>query len=201
MLAPHKLLIFSAIAVMIFSNCTVINKMPDQANTVNEAVNGAQDSPTGQLAAMHGFSSKVDVAWVVQYYRLINTVSAKILNDEFDRTSNDFTTGKTEWNQWQLAMLLSLPWAPFYDPERSSLLFNELKSPSANHDPVINDVAFLMYSWVKEQRQANKRAADLEAQLAKSKSANKTLQEQLDALKAIEENLYQRNKVEVQPKP
>ena len=98
-------------------------------------------------------------------------------------------------------MLLSLPSTPFYDPARSSVLFKELTNTSADQGPVINDAAFLMYSLVKEQHQTNKRAVDLEGQLAESRSANKTLQEQLEALKAIEENLSQRNKVEAAPKP
>ena len=149
---------------------------------------------------MHG-SSQVDVAWVFQYYRLISTVPAKVLNDEFERTKKDFSTGKTMWTQWQLAMLYSLPSAPFYDPARSSTLFKELAEPSVNQSPVINDAAFLMYSWIKEQHQAGKREMDFEDELAESRSANKKLQDQLEALKAIEENLYQRNKVEVIPKP
>ena len=81
------------------------------------------------------------------------------------------------------------------------MLFKELADSSPDQDPVINDAAFLMYSWAKEQHQANKRVTNLEGQLEESRSANKTLQDQLDALKAIEENLYQRNKVEVPPKP
>ena len=154
----------------------------------------------GQLAAMHD-SSDVDIAWVFQYYRLISTVPTKLLIDEYERTKKDFSAGKTTWNQWQLAMLLSLPTTPFYDPARSSVLFKELTNTSADQGPVINDAAFLMYSLVKEQHQTNKRAVDLEGQLAESRSANKTLQEQLEALKAIEENLSQRNKVEAAPKP
>jgi hypothetical protein len=100
-----------------------------------------------------------------------------------------------------MAMLLSLPSTPFHDPERSSMLFKELANSSPDQDPVINDAAFLMYSWAKEQHRANKRVTALEEQLSQSRSANKTLHDQLDALKAIEENLYQRNKVEVAPKP
>ena len=154
----------------------------------------------GQLAAMHD-SSEVDIAWVFQYYRLISTVPAKVLNDEYERTKKDFSTGKTVWNQWQLAMLLSLPSTTFFDPARSSMLFKELADTSADQGPVINDAAFLMYSWIKEQHQSHKKATDLEGQLAEARSANKTLQDKLEALKAIEENLSQRNKAEVSPKP
>ena len=208
MLVQHKFSLFAAVIMTISCGCTVIDKFPNQVNSVKTPASGvddtsasaAENSPTGKLAAMHD-ASKVDVAWVFQYYRLISTIPAKVLGDEYERTKKEFSSNKTIWNQWQLAMLLSLPSASFYDPGRSSAYFKELADSSADQDPVINDAAFLMYSWVKEQRQTSKRAADLEDQLAESRSANKTLQDQLEALKAIEENLYQRNKVEVPPKP
>ena len=199
----HKSLFFAITIAVTTCGCTVIDQFPNRVNTVEAAkpsITTGVDSPTSQLTAMHD-SSKVDIAWVFQYYRLISTVPAKVLNDEFEKTKKDFSAEKTLWNQWQLAMLLSLPSAPFYNPEHSSMLFKELADSSPDQDPVINDAAFLMYSWAKEQHQANKRVTDLEGQLDESRSANKTLQDQLDALKAIEENLYQRNKVEVPPKP
>ena len=196
----HKLHSFAIIVTVISGGCTVVDKFPNHANTTIAPVSNGEASPMGQLAAMHD-SSDVDIAWVFQYYRLISTVPTKILIDEYERTKKDFSAEKTTWNQWQLAMLLSLPSTPFYDPARSSVLFKELTNTSADQGPVINDAAFLMYSLVKEQHQTNKRAVDLEGQLAESRSANKTLQEQLEALKAIEENLSQRNKVEAAPKP
>lgn len=200
MSVQHKLLTFAIVVTVISGGCTVVDKFPNHANTSKAPVNTAEDSPMGQLAAMHD-SSEVDIAWVFQYYRLISTVPIKVLNDEFERTKKDFSMGKTAWNQWQLAMLLSLPSAPFYDPARASVLFKELADTSTDQGPVTNDAAYLMYSWVKEQHQSHKKAVDLEGQLAEARSTNKTLQEQLEALKAIEENLYQRNKVEVAPKP
>ena len=206
MSVQHKLFLTAVVVAMISSGCTVLDRFPNQVETakppvadVND-VGDSQDAVTHQLATMHD-SSKVDVAWVFQYYRLISTIPPKLLNAEFEKTKKDLSEEKTAWNQWQMAMLLSLPSAPFYDPGRSSILFKSLAESPGDQDPVINDAAFLMYSWIKEQHQAYKRAVDLEGQLSKSRSENKTLQDQLKALKAIEENLYQRNKVEVLPKP
>ena len=200
MSVQHKFFLITVIVTMISSGCTVLDQFPDQIETVKPAVDDTQNSATHQLKTMHD-SSKVDIAWVFQYYRLISTITPKMLNDAFEKTKKDLSQEKTVWNQWQMAMLLSLPSAPFYDPGRSSILFKSLAETSGDQDPVINDAAFLMYSWMKEQHQANKRAADLEGQLSESHSENKTLQDQLEALKAIEENLYQRNKVEGLPKP
>ena len=200
MSVQHKFKLFAVIVSVISGGCTVLDKFPNQVETTKPPVSDTQDSPTKQLAELHD-SSKVDIAWVFQYYRLISTIPPKVLNDEFEKTKKDLSAEKTAWNQWQMAMLLSLPSAPFYDPGRSAIIFKSLAETSADQDPVINDAAFLMYSWIKEQHQVNKRAVDLEGQLSESRSENKTLQDQLKALKAIEENLYQRNKVEVLPKP
>jgi len=203
MSVQHKYFLSAIIVTIISSGCTVLDQFPSQVETASPPVGNVsdtQDAATHQLATMHD-ASKVDIAWVFQYYRLISTIPPKVLNDEFEKTKQDLSEKKTVWNQWQMAMLLSLPSAPFYDPGRSSILFKSLAETSGDQDPVINDAAFLMYSWIKEQHQAYKRAADLEGKLSESRSENKTLQDQLKALKAIEENLYQRNKVEVPPKP
>ena len=197
----NKFQIYAIMATILVGGCTVVDKFPNRIKTAAPETTTAQDSPTaGQLAAMHD-SSEVDIAWVLQYYRLISTVPAKVLNDEYERTKKDYSAGKTPWNQWQLAMLLSLPAASFYDPSRSAALFRELAESATDQGPVINDAAFLMYSLNKEQQQTHKKIVEVEGQLNEARSANKTLQDQLEALKAIEENLSQRNKVEVAPKP
>lgn len=98
-------------------------------------------------------------------------------------------------------MLLSIPGTSFYDAGRSSDLFKELTNNDLEHDPRLNDAAFMMHTLVNEQHRIFRRSDTLEAQLAESQAANKKMQNQLDALKAIEDTLYQRNKAEVKPKP
>lgn len=206
MLVRHNFILCATLITAILGGCTEFVKLPEQAASTKPAVHNNQvdatprTSPSRQLEAMHD-SSHMDIAWVFQYYRLISTVPLKVLNDEFERTKKDFSENKTAWNQWQLAMLLSLPTAPFHDPDRSATLFKALADTSGDQDPVINDAAFLMYSWTKQQAESGKKVSELEGRLAESRSSNKTLRDQLNALKAIEENLYQRNKVEVPTQP
>jgi len=202
----HKYILFAIALAATSSGCAIIDGFPNNASTKAAStpkpatLAESSDSPMSQLTALHD-SSKVDLAWVFQYYRLISTVSTKMLHDEYEKTKKDYSIKKTPWNQWQMAMLLSLPSAPFHDPERSSMIFKELSESSSSQDPVIKDAAFLMYSWTNAQQHTDKRLTSLEGQLSESRSSNKTLQDQLDALKAIEENLSQRNKTEGSPKP
>ena len=90
----HKLHSFAIIVTVISGGCTVVDKFPNHANTTIAPVSTGEDSPTGQLAAMHD-SSDVDIAWVFQYYRLISTVPTKILIDEYERTKKDFSAEKS----------------------------------------------------------------------------------------------------------
>jgi hypothetical protein len=205
MLIHHKSVIFIMILAAASSSCTVLTQFPDGASTTQashpaQAAPSAEKNQAGQLAAMHD-ARKVDMTWVLQYYRLISTVPIKMLSEEYERTKNDFSAEKAARNQWQLAMLLSIPSAPFYDSERAATLFKQLANDDAAQDSVTSDAAFLMYSVINEQTQINKKSAMLEEQLAEAQAANKKLEDQLDALKAIEKNLNQRNKVEVIPKP
>ena len=188
----HKSLVLIIIMAVISGSCTVLNQLPSTTNASRAAPDAAVQ-PTGRSTAMREVN-KVDMTWVLQYYRLISTAQNNVLNDEFERTRRDFSAKKTARNQWQLAMLLSVPAAPFHDPEQASILFKELADADGEQDSVTDDAAFLMYSLTRK-------SAMLEKRLAESQAANNKLQAQLDGLKAIEKNLYQRNKVETSPKP
>ena len=188
----YKTLLYAIIMSVISGSCTVLNQPPNETNT-SHTVSGTEDNITGQLAAMRA-AQNLDMTWVFQYYRLISTVPSNVLDDEFERTKRDFSAKKTERNQWQFALLLSIPASAFYNPGQASILFKELAEPAAEQDSVTNDAAFLMYSLTRK-------SAMLEERLTESQAANNKLQVQLDGLKDIEKNLYQRNKVEEMPNP
>ncbi len=167
-------------------------------------------------------SGKTDINWLLRYYRLINTETDKQLTDEYEKTRKEFSEKKTLKSQWQLAILLSIPSASFYDAGRSTDLFKELTNNDLEHDTNLNDAAYLIYTLVNEQYRIGRKSDTIEAQLIESQAANKplqdklkslqaqltevqaanqTLQDQINALKAIEDALDQRNKAEDKPKP
>lgn len=188
---PKILIIVTAITLF-GSSCAGLDQQRKGIGAAAAAPDSS-DNLAGRLASLHD-TSKANIAWLLQYYRLISTIPIKVLNDEFERTKNDYAARKTPRNQWQLALLLSLPAASFYDPGRSAILFRELAGDNPEQDPTVNDAAFLMYSMVNEQHQIGKK-------LDEAQAANKTMQDKLDALKAIESTLYERNKAEVKSKP
>jgi hypothetical protein len=213
-----------AAAIALLSGCAAINTLPEEKNTIKTS--GAEESPSERLATTHipetpserltetpkpetpaeglmGMlnADKTDINWLFRYYRWASTASGKALTEEYEKTKKEFSEKWTAKNQWRLAMLLSIPNTSFYDAGRSSDLFKALTNHELEHDPHLNDAAFLMHTLVNEQRRMIRKSDALEAQLTDAQAANKTLQDQLDALKAIEDTLYQRNKAEVKPKP
>ena len=160
----------------------------------------AAASPAEQLLDPHE-SENFDTRWLFRYYRLANIASTETLANEYEIAKNEYEAAKTPDNQWRLAILLSIPGTPFHDAGRSSELFKELTNDDFEKDPSLNDTAYLMYSLLKEQNHAGMKSDELEKRLAEYQAANRKLQDQLDALKKIEETLYQRNKAEDIPQP
>jgi len=198
-------LIFALLTALLFGGCTVIKQLQD-GSTASAATGGTVDSmnttktvdtPIEQPAK----TRKMNIDWLLRYYRYASSASAKVLTDEYQRAKKEFSEKQTEKNQWRLAILLSIPGTAFHDTERSSSLFKELTNDKLERDPVLNNAAFLMHSLLNEQHHISRKSNGLAEQLVESQSANKKLQEQLDALKAIEDTLYERNKTEVTPKP
>ena len=201
-------LIFALLTTLLLGGCTVIKQLQDgsSANATTgdtmDSMNTTEtmtirDTPIKQPAK----TKKMNIDWLLRYYRHASSASAKVLTDEYQRTKKDFSENQTEKNQWRLAILLSIPGTAFHDAERSSILFKELTNDKLERDPVLNNAAFLMHSLLNEQHHISRKSNSLAEQLVESQSANKKLQEQLDALKAIEDTLYERNKTEVTPKP
>lgn len=191
----HNKFILALCAMLLSGGCTMLDEM--QGRTSGNATGEATGAPVESTA----MTPTADINWLLRYYRHVSTFPDNALNDEYQRAKKAFTAEKTAPNQWRLAMLLSIPSADFHDPGRAATLFKELANDKLEKDPVLNNTAFLMYVLLNEQSRSDIRSSSLAEQLAESQSVNKKLQDQLDALKAIEDTLYERNKMEATPKP
>jgi len=142
-----------------------------------------------------------DLQRLFRYYRTASTLSPKELDGEYQQASRAFAVKRSAENQWRMALLLGIPGSAFYDSTRSSTLFKELTNEEFHQSAELNDAAYLMYSLLNAQSQLDKKLSAATDRLNESQSANKKMQDQLDALKAIESTIYQRNKAEDTPKP
>jgi hypothetical protein len=179
--------------------CTLIDEM--QQRPAGAAAHPPAAAPAARGTAVLDTKRTPDVHWLFHYYRLASTLSGSELEDEYQQANRAFTLHKSAENQWRLAILLGIPGTSFYDTGRSSTLFKELTNEEFHQPPELNDAAYVMYSLLNAQNQLDKKLSSATDRLNESQSANKKMQEQLDALKAIESTLYQRNKAEETPKP
>ena len=184
---------------LLCGGCASFDK-PRTPKSIEMPTNNATKSTVEQARGPHK-TENANAQWLFRYYRLASTASAATLSDEYETAKNEYEAEKTPSNQWRLAILLSIPGTSFHDTERSSALFKELTNEEYEKDSALNDTAYLMYSLIKQQNHAVTKSDELEKRLAEYQAANRKLKEQLDALKKIEETLYQRNKAEDIPQP
>jgi hypothetical protein len=205
MLIRYKLLALIIATELLSGGCAMLddiqkNAQQHTATRDDEKMAIPPTTRADQFVAMNK-PEEADIHWLLSYYHLASIASVKTLTDEYEIARRAFETTRTPKNQWRLAMLLSIPGTPFFDTERSSTLLKKLTSDGPEQDPLLNDAAFLMYSLLNEQNRIARKSDSVAQQFAEAQAANKKLQDQLDALKAIESTLYQRNKAEDNPKP
>jgi hypothetical protein len=93
-----------------------------------------------------------------------------------------------------LALLLSLPRAPFKDYDRSLSLINEYLNDPASQDSKLKDFLFILSSFVQELKNQDERYQKLDQKLKEEKKQRDVLEQKLEELKTIEKNLLERDK-------
>jgi len=192
---PPKLLALIIVTSVTCCGCASIDEMHGHAATPG---GGAAPVRTAGAAYAPGVP---ELQRLFRYYRRVSTLSPKELDSEYQQASKAFAMKRSAENQWRMAMLLGIPGSAFYDSTRSSTLFKELTNEEFHQSAELNDAAYLMYSLLDAQSQLDKKLGAATDRLSEAQSANKKMQDQLDALKAIESTIYQRNKAEDTPKP
>lgn len=118
-----------------------------------------------------------DVDSLVMYYEHIRKLPAGELGREHETARQAYNRDRNAFNRVRLAMMLSLPNAPFNDDGRAIDLL----------DPVVRDengklhaLALMLTSHLQEQRRLN--------------ASVHGLQQKLDALRSLERSLIERNR-------
>lgn len=190
---PPKWFILVVLMSLACGGCAVVDDMQQRAGQ-------PADVPVREATPVYARGG-ADLQRVFRYYRRASTLSAKDLDGEYRQASLAFAAKRSAETQWRVAILLGIPGSAFYDSGRASTLFKELTNEEFHQSAELNDAAYLLYSLLSAQSQLEKKVATATDRLNESQSTNKKLQEQLDALKAIENTLYQRNKAEETPTP
>lgn len=134
------------------------------------------------------------VGWWFDYYRNMSEQPPAVLTKEYKLAEAAFSSDKSLHNRLRLVSLLSLRDTSFHNPEQAAKLLAELTS--SNQAPLRN-AAVVWRGNLLAALEDNKKIQALSGQVKEMQNTNKEMQNQLNALKEIERNLYERNKSEV----
>jgi hypothetical protein len=198
MLKPYNILWMWALLV----GCTGYNTQHSVVEKDATCPALTQAKPTEVIETQNARSSSPptscdlvpELAGMLDYFRYIRALSANALVQEYVRAQGDYAADKSSTKEWRLALLLSLPDAPFHDAGRSVTLLKDLSAPDSAKDSLFNGLISLFDALITIQQQDAKKIHALGEAIKELQTNNKTLQDQLQTLKDIEQSLYQREK-------
>ena len=114
------------------------------------------------------------------YFQRLHNLSGSDLRREREAAQQAFAASASELNRVRLALVLSMPAAPFKDERRALELLEPMTRGSNGSYTPLRRFALVIQSFVREQ---NKLAGDTQA-----------LKDKLDALKSLEKSLIERDR-------
>lgn len=135
-----------------------------------------------------------DLARVVSYFRFLNALPEKAIQQEHERTQQEFNENKNTVNRLRLAMVLGLTNSSSRDANRSlSLLEDVLKDPDPDQEPMLSDFSFFLFTMIQKLKTEVQQRQNLSQKLLEKDNENKTLEKMIEELKTIEKNIMERD--------
>jgi len=149
---------------------------PEPAEAVEPAP-PAPDAIEPRPAPVLPVAPAPEIRRVLDYFRGLRKLSGAELAREYDNARSAFARTRSDYDRARLALLHALPDAAFNDESRALELLEPLVR---SQNSMLNDLAFLMHSFVQQQRRLG--------------HSLQGVQEKLDALKALEKSLIERQR-------
>ena len=171
--------------VLLLSGCAALHtpegKPPPPPAEVQEAepapVVAEPLPPPREIAPVQPAPAPPEIKRLLEYFRSLKKLAGADLAREHENVRSAFARTRSDYDRLRLALVMSLPDTAFNDESRALEL---LEPMTRNQQSTLNDLALLIHAYVHEQRR-------LEQSLQGA-------QEKLDALKAMERTLIQREK-------
>src|SRR3569833_1002589 len=135
------------------------------------------------------------VVWWLDYYRTMSDQPQNVLTKEYKSAENAISADKSLQNRLRLITLLSLRDTAFHNPEQAVKLLDGVISET-EHPRSLRDAATILRNNLLVELEDTKKIQTLSGQVKEMQSSTREMQNQLNALKEIERNLYERNKLE-----
>lgn len=186
MLRVHPLLVI-CLGISMLSGCVLMENIRQQTGA-----NGQAEVETRQDSALAG---------LVHYAQSIRTLSDDVLKQEHQRITNRVKYMNEVSNERiKLALLLSLPSAPFRDDQQAERILTDYLLNDTGGLQELRDFINLQLNVIGERQKLVHTLQTTKDELALERKEVKTLQEQLEALKAIEKSIDERDEAVVVPK-
>lgn len=188
-----KLIIIICAVAALTVGCSTPTPRPEP--TITPPVEPVVNQPVTEIQAPPVPDPAVSaVGWWFDYYRNMSEQPPSVITKEYKTAEAAFSSDKSLQNRLRLVSLLSLRDTSFHNPEHAVKLLDEL---TGNVQPPLRNAALVWRSNLLAELEDNKRIQALSGQVKEMQTTNKEIQNQLNALKEIERNLYERNKGEV----
>lgn len=161
-----------------------------QTAHVEPTVQPAPPAPTVDPPAI-----ETAVVWWLDYYRTMSDQPQNVLTKEYKSAENAISADKSLQNRLRLITLLSLRDTTFHNPEQAVKLLDGVISET-EHPRSLRDAATILRNNLLVELEDTKKIQTLSGQVKEMQSSTREMQNQLNALKEIERNLYERNKLE-----
>ena len=133
-----------------------------------------------------------EVGGLLRYAQHLRHLSDSALERELINTQESLENTRDPGTRVRAALLLSHPTAPFRQDEQASRILTELIQEDSGEHAVINSFAAYYLGILEQREDARNSLRKLRHQLAAEREQRRLLQTQLEALKAIETALEQR---------
>ena len=136
-----------------------------------------------------------EVAEVLSFFQRIRAMSPDNLVAEYTLTLHALAMQRTDVNRLRLALLLSLPHTSFHDDSRAAALAEETITNKVSENPELKPLALYIAAVATEQKRQEERYQMIVQKFKEEERRAGSQQRKLDALKTIEKDLINREKV------
>jgi DNA repair ATPase RecN len=135
-----------------------------------------------------------DIKSVLEYYRHLYSLNEEELNREYSQAQQTLSESNQLIDRIRLALLLSMPRAPFKEYDRSLTLVKDYLNDPSQQDSRLKDFLSILSSFIQELKSQDERYQKLDQKLKEEKKQREALEQKLEELKTIEKNLLERDK-------
>lgn len=139
--------------------------------------------------------ARSDAERVARFYERLLTLKGGELASELERRRAEFDREKSELNRLQLALLLSLPAAPFRDDNAAQALLVPFVRDKAQEGSSLRPLALWLHAQLVELRRADESLQQQTVRLKEEQRRADALQQKLDALLNMEKKMIEREQL------